>query len=461
MNRSLPLALCASILGACTTSSTTATDGGDAATGPASDAGDSSTSESGAGDGGAGDADAACTTSAMGTLTVTVTGLPTGVSPKVTLTGGAGQALQSGANTVPSGDFTVAASIVTQADPIVRTAFQATVTGASGHLCDGQSATVSVAYAAIPSSNKLWVGNQNATASTLGYASSALAATGSPAATVAAQTKGTLPGAFDKNGNLWLVDAIAGEVGLYRYPASSLGAGGSKTADKTLTSADLTGGSPGPVGLAFDKSGNLWVSIAYSHKVERFDAATVAAGGNATPAVQWTLTAPSALAFDASGNLWVADGSVVTEITASHLGASGSTPDLVITSMTPSPVIGQLAGTAGLAFDATQGLWVNYDGVFARLTTADQGGTGTKTITPAVQITTSVTGLPEGVAFDESGGLWMALSQGKFGRLPASLLTASGQPTPDVIVTSADVGSATSVAFYPAPAALPLFDALP
>jgi hypothetical protein len=52
-------------------------------------------------------------------------------------------------------------------------------------------------------------------------------------------------------------------------------------------------------------------------------------------------------------------------------------------------------------------------------------------------------------------------SQGKFGRIAASLLAASGQPSPDIIVTSADVGSATSVAFYPAPAALPLFDALP
>jgi sugar lactone lactonase YvrE len=454
MNRALPLLACASILCACTTDATTGGDGGDAAPAPASD---SSTP-----DGGAGDADAACATSATGTLTVTVTGLPTGVSPRVALTAGAGQALQAGANTVPSGDFTVTAAVVTQADPIARTAFQATVTGGAGHLCDGQGAAVAVAYAAIPTSNKLWIGNQNAAASTLGYASSALASTGSPAATVAAKTKGSLPGAFDKNGNLWLVDTIANEVGLYRYAASSLGTSGTKTADKTITSAELTGGVPGPAGLAFDKDGNLWVSITYSKKVERFDAATVAAGGDATPTVQWSgLTAPSALAFDGSGNLWVADGGDVVEITASHLGASGSNPDLVITAMTPSPVIGPLTGAQGLAFDASKALWVNYNGTFARLSTADQGGTGPKSITPAVQIISSVTGLPEGIAFDESGGLWMALSQGKFGRLPASLLAASGQPTPDVIVTSADVGSATSVAFYPAPAALPLFDALP
>ena len=67
------------------------------------------------------------------------------------------------------------------------------------------------------------------------------------------------------------------------------------------------------------------MSIGYSKKVERFDAATVAMGGDATPTVQWSgLTAPKELAFDGSGNLWIADESVVVEISASHLVASGT-----------------------------------------------------------------------------------------------------------------------------------------
>jgi sugar lactone lactonase YvrE len=461
MDHTLPLFAYASILFACTVTTGTATDGGDSSTtAPTSDGGDSSTTTP-LSDGGTGGADAACTTTAMGTLTVTITGLPASVSPNVTLAAAAGLALHAGANAVASGDYTVTAAMVTQADPIVRTVFQATVTGASGHLCDGQNAAVGVAYAAIPTSNKLWIGNQNASASTLGYASSAIASSGSPAATVAAKTKGSLPGAFDKDGNLWLIDTITNEVGIRRFSAASMGTSGAKTADKTITSAELSGGVPGPAGLAFDASGNLWVSIAYSNKVERFDAAIVATGGDATPAVQWSgLTSPTALAFDASGNLWIADGGTVVEVTASHLAASGSSPDLVLTAMTPGPVIGQLTGAVGLAFDAPGGLWVDYGGTLARLATADQSGGGPKTITPAVQITSSVTGLPEGIAFDESGGLWMAFSQGKFGRLAASMLTASGHPTPEIGVSSADVGSATSVAFYPAPAALPLFDAL-
>jgi len=150
----------------------------------------------------------------------------------------------------------------------------------------------------------------------------------------------------------------------------------------------------------------------------------------------------------------------IMRIDASHHGSSGSGADLTITAETPSPVIGTLTNPLGIAFDGDD-LWVNYDGIVARLTAADLSGVGTKTVTPSVQIALDVLALPEGIAFDETGGLWMAYSGGKFARLGASQLTASGAAAPQIVITSSDIGSAAWFAIYPAPAFTPLAHALP
>src|SRR5258706_604913 len=75
---------------------------------------------------------------------------------------------------------------------------------------------------------------------------------------VTASTAGSLPGAFDREGNLWVIDSSSG-VGLKRYPAATLAAGGTETPDLSIGSDALSGGVPGPISLAFDKVGNLWV----------------------------------------------------------------------------------------------------------------------------------------------------------------------------------------------------------
>ena len=48
------------------------------------------------------------------------------------------------------------------------------------------------------------------------------------------------------------------------------------------------------------------------------------------------------------------------------------------------------------------------------------GGTGALTMTPPVQLETDVAALPEGIAFDEQGGLWFAYKSGQFARFAAS-----------------------------------------
>ena len=50
---------------------------------------------------------------------------------------------------------------------------------------------------------------------------------------------------------------------------------------------------------------------------------------------------------------------------------------------------------------------------------------------------------------------------GKFARLAASQLTASGTVAPQIVITSSDIGSADWFAIYPAPAFTPLAHSLP
>ncbi|HMF43287.1 MAG TPA: hypothetical protein VKQ32_21595 [Polyangia bacterium] len=195
-------------------------------------------------------------------------------------------------------------------------------------------------------------------------------------------------------------------------------------------------------------------------QVVMFTPDQIAASGSPTPTITRNgLNGPQGLAFDATGNLWVAakDDLAVVRIDAAHLTTSGSGGDLSITAsgtnnLTLQPV--------GLAFDAAGNLWVNYDGTIASITPTEQTGTGTKTIAPAIQITTDVNVRVYGIAFDQDGGLWLAQDVGKFARFDAAQLTASNSAAPATIITS-DFLYATWFAIYPAPANLPLFHRVP
>jgi hypothetical protein len=438
---------------------------------PSSGAPDGGVPQDGGGSADAGD----CTTTGTGSLAVTIDGLPTGVSAAVTVarSGGSPESVVATRTlSLPAGLYTASAERVAAPDPIARPAYEPSIEGTAGRpdagtgstLClrGGQTTNVTVRYSRIPSSSKIWTGNATGgTASFLGYAPSAVAATGAPAATVAAETHGSGGYAFDQAGNVWIIGGTVGDPPVARYPASVLGASGDKTPDITITSPAFEGGYPGPSVVAFDKSGNLWVSIVFAQKVVKFSAAQIAQGGTPTPEVELTNIDPGALAFDASGNLWAAGAGKLHRYDASRIVANAAASDLQLDAESPPPVIGSLGSPIGLAFDAAGNLWSNYGGVLARLTPADLGGTGPKTVTPTVQIALSVTGLPAGIAFDEGGGLWLAGSAGKFVRVGPSLLTASGTVTPEIVITSPDVGYAQSFGLYPAPAALPLYHRLP
>jgi streptogramin lyase len=298
----------------------------------------------------------------------------------------------------------------------------------------------------------------------LGFSSDVLRASGAPAATVAAQTITGKDLTFDQDGNLWTMGAT--DTSLRRYSASALATGGAKVADRVVTLPGITCVPP-TTSFAFDRGGNLWVSSTCEHKVFRVSALELAASGEVRPSVALsTVRSTGGVAFDAAGNLWVADpvDGHLFRFDPSALATPGASPSLTLATMRAAP--GDLSAT-WLAFDTAGNLWANDFGanVIYRLTPADQAGTGAKTVTPAVQVTLGVSALLEGLAFDEGGGLWTAYSAGKFARLaPAQLLvsTGPGAPTvPQTVISSADVGYVGNLAFYPAPAGLPLFHSLP
>jgi len=418
---------------------------------------------------------AGCDPNGTGDLVVNISGLPGGVNAKVRVTGPSGfnqnlTASQTFTATA-AGTYTVTADKVAQSDPIVRTAYSASVSDSPACVRNGQATTVNVSYTQIPSSNKLWLDNGNPPSGSsplLGFAALLLGSTATQSPSVSAGTVNLRDLTFDPDGNLWGIGGTTADPTLVRYPANDLGSSGSKTRDRGINVSGINC-LPGASRLAFDVSGNLWLSVPCANKVVRVSAAQLGASGTLTPAVEITgLNAPEGLAFDASGNLWIANEGAkrVVKFNATRLSASTSGPDLTIESKTPGPVVGTLDANL-LAFDASGNLWVVAFGanVIYRLTPTDQSGSGSKTLTPAIQVSIPVGAVLEGLAFDEGGGLWISYSAGKFARLSSAQLTASstsGSPTtPERIITSTSIGSAGGLALYPAPAGLPLYHRLP
>jgi sugar lactone lactonase YvrE len=419
----------------------------------------------GGGTGTGGTGGGVCTVgSAIGTLSIRISGTPSGAG-LVTLASGGADIIVDTDVTLTAGPQAVTAFLVAEGGTTVRTAYAPDVDVATPCVRAGQVTTVHVSYTPIATSGKLWLGASNtpSTATLLGYTSASVAATGSVTSALAADTGGSDGFTFDVYGNIWVTGGTTADPPVARYPASAFTTDGVKTPDVVIDSPSFGGGIPGPKVLAFDGLGNLWVSVVAADKVVKFSPDQFNTTAPTARVEEGGILAPAGIAFDLAGNMWVAsnDASTVVRIDASHLSASGNGADLTISALTPAPVIGPLSHPFGIAFDAAGNLWVNYDGIIARLNAADLQGTGPKTITPTVQLVTDVQALPEGIAFDEEGGLWLAYTAGRFARLAPSQLTGSTNVTPQIVITSADLGSAGWFAIYPAPAFTPLAHALP
>jgi sugar lactone lactonase YvrE len=273
-------------------------------------------------------------------------------------------------------------------------------------------------------------------------------------------TSSTLAGpaglTFDSNGNLWVADASNGRILEFKPPFSSgesastvLGASDFVT-NNALNSPSQTIVSE-PYGLAFDSSGNLWVSDALSNSIVEFKApfsngenqtlvlgqANFTGGNNLdNVATQSDLNSPRGIAFDSSGNLWVADSGFnrVVEFTAPFsMGQSASivvgqtnftsgVEDIPGCPQSCSATITQTAldGPAAVTFDSSGNLWVAdpHNGRVLRYSTPVSTGESpnlavgvasftSKPFCVAQYATAYCLDFPDYLAFDKSGTLWV------------------------------------------------------
>ena len=134
---------------------------------------------------------------------------------------------------------------------------------------------------------------------------------------------------FDSSGNLWVVDSAESRVLEFTAPLTtdekaSLVLGEPNFSTSYLGGSTATNGSVLylPEAIAFDSSGNLWVSDTGQARIVEFtspfstgETAALAlgvpdlntAGDTTSPASQTNLNSPAGLAFDSAGNLWVGD----------------------------------------------------------------------------------------------------------------------------------------------------------
>ncbi len=407
-----------------------------------------------------------CDALGTGDLVVNITGLPAGVTGSVRIVGPGGDITITTSTTIPGlngGSYTITPALAYKTDSLVHTAYRGVPSSAAACVRDTQSKTVSVPFSVVATSGKAWVG---AGFYSLGFTSTQLNTTATMSPTVTSGTRGGVGAVFDLQGNLWVRGQTLGEPSLMRYSALALSGTGTPIADRSIIIQGLN--CEGPGDLAFDESGNLWVSIGCQSKVVRLTPAQLSLSGSVIPSLQISnLVRPEGLAFDAVGNLWVADNTHLRRFDAVRLTTNISTAaDLRATFTTPTPP------TPGadelfvnhIAFDLAGELWVStyeQDAIF-RVESAIVVATGLQDneVTRILYLDSFTT--PRGFAFDNNGGLLIGYTTSTFARFTPLQLTTNvvlpSTATPQRIYTSASIlGFADDVALFPAPAASPLY----
>jgi sugar lactone lactonase YvrE len=372
-----------------------------------------------------------------------------------------------------SGSYTLSAATFMAPDSIVSTLFAGAVGGSPATVTADDTSTATVNYARAPGSGYLWSTTSVDNYSVEGWTPALLSASGTPTPAITiGPTNGSLfqpqHTVFDSSGNMWVENFDT----LIAYTPAQIGASGTPVPAVTI---GPTGGSlNGPFSMAFDSHGYLWVVNVVNSNVVAYSPQQLATSGTPAPAITLTsdsaFHSPEGLAFDAHGNLWVTSwvnstppptGSLQS-FTPSELAAGGAQVPTVT-------IRGEgLAYPSSLAFDASGDLWVSNDGYSAEMvqatiaeyTPAQLAAGGTQT--PNVLITGPALNGPDGLAFDNSGNLWVANGINSANETiieySASQLTASGSPTP--VVTLMRSGNSTEgvtgLTFYPHAVGLPI-----
>ena len=259
---------------------------------------------------------------------------------------------------------------------------------------------------------------------------------------------------FDSSGNLWVVDASNGRILEFAAPLTS-----DEKASVVLGEPDFTTSYLGyslntngtvlfdPEAIAFDSSGNLWVSDTGEARILEFTApfatgenATLAlgvpdlktAGNTNNPASQTNLNAPEGLAFDSAGNLWVADAGYyrVLEFKAPFSFGEGASVVLGQDNFTAKnfpnepdcpptcnqPTAATLSSPNYVAFDSSGNLWVadrDDDRVSEFTPPFSNGQAASLTVGGACaifgqELAGNCMSVIDNIAFDHNGMLWVS-----------------------------------------------------
>jgi secreted PhoX family phosphatase len=277
---------------------------------------------------------------------------------------------------------------------------------------------------------------------------------------------------FDRYGDLWVIDggtmAAEGTVApaIYAFTPqqlSQLSTNPAPTPALTVTSTSFVF----PQQATFDYQGNLWITDNGANEVFVLTAAqlnTTATTAALVPAVSITSTpafnGPLGIAFDYHGDLYIANNASTTiyGFSAASLPAVSSQSTATVTAaLVPTETLsdngsGSIQGPWALAFDGYGNLWssnANAPNTVVEFTRSQIAATGSPTpnITLASATVSSNATLvaPNGIAFDDYGDLAAVSAAAPFGVAgygPEQLLTnPTTAPTPDVFL----VGSGTTL----------------
>jgi sugar lactone lactonase YvrE len=392
-----------------------------------------------------------------GTLTLNITGPSgvTGFAPNVSVTPSSGpaQTVTSLGNqnlTVATGSATVTVNPVTLTGTIVDRVYPGRInvagfpTSTTANIAQGASTTVAVAYPNTALTGQLWL--TKSTATFTGFNDSLLTSSGgviSPTTTLGAGT--SYQGmAFDRSGNMWVADS-ANKIEEYNPNGTLI---------QTIT-PNVATSLNSPRGIAFDKDGNLWVANLSGGFLVRYAKSALDAGTgtnalvpNATISTVATASYEQ-IAFDATGNLWALDlNGKLYKFDAASL-TSNPSPSVTMTGLT-SPY--------GLSIDSAGKLWIASTGGANK--GVNKYDPPTTNGAPAPLATLNRTGAftsASATAFDKNGNLWVADSAGVYLFTSAQIATVTGATSLSPTKTFDVGGFARNLAFFPTPSGLPLF----
>jgi sugar lactone lactonase YvrE len=292
--------------------------------------------------------------------------------------------------------------------------------------------------------------------SILGYTASQIkTGTTSGPAVVITTNNGNGGIALDAAGNLWAADPFDNSVA--EYSVAQIKKSGQPKPAVTLTT-DASGSLNSPEALAFDPHGNLWVANSAAtgtgaNQLVEFSASQLTASGSPKPVARVAANAgsinnPQGMAFDPSGNLWISDSGAVSEFTTAQIAASGAPVPAVTLG---DDGLGSLNGPEGITFDPGGNLWVAvfFSNLVVGYSSSQLGASGNPV--PAVIVRSgdqSALNNPCGLAFDGSGNLWVSnVTTSWLLEYIAKELTSPSSPKPVVFVAGGSLVSPCAMTY--------------